>query len=82
MAGKTKTELQAENSNLKEELSNFKIDFKELSEKYENLQMPINLDNKNRTTTFRCDKCNLSFLSFSEYKKHVHTVANLTKNGR
>ena len=34
MAGKTKKELQEENYNLKEELFNFKIDFKELSEKY------------------------------------------------
>ena len=95
MAGKTKTELQAENSNLKEELSNFKIDFKELSEKYENLQMQRNLDNKNRTTAFRCNNLIQVFQVFLNIRNTnmsirllmtdfnvINLKRNLMKNGR
>ena len=90
MAGKTKKDLQSENTLLKEELSNVKHKLAELSEKYENLQT------KGKSTTFvernislRCQKCYTNFESLTDLKNHKHehrvngdvlSVTNVIKN--
>ena len=78
MTGKTKKDLQAENTALKEEVSNLKIMYETLSEKYENLQTKSTLDTESRKNTFKCNKCDTNFETMREFKAHKnkHDVTN------
>ena len=81
MTGKTKKDLEAENALLKEELSDVKNKFAELSEKYENLgtnRKPEKYADQNKC--LRCEKCNRSFENLRDMKKHKneHKVKNDT----
>ena len=61
MTGKTKKDLQTENSKLREELFNVKGKLKEVCEKKENLQEQLNLESTTQKHTFRCDNCEIDF---------------------
>ena len=71
MTGKTKKDLESENTLLKQEIDNLKNKLVEISEKYENLQT------KGKPTTFvkrnkilRCEKCDQNFESLTDLKDH------------
>ena len=61
MTGKTKKELQVENSELKSELSDVKSKYWTLSEKCENLLKKLNMEEAKGNKSFRCDKCDTNF---------------------
>ena len=63
---KTKKELQTENSALKEELSDVKIKFTQLSEKYDVLQRQSKQENGRGEINLKCDVCDLEFRNVSE----------------
>ena len=67
---KSKKELQAENSALKEELSYIKVKFTTLSEKYDVLQKQSNQQNGKGVLNLKCDVCDLEFRNASELRKH------------
>ena len=71
MTGKSKKDLESENTLLKQENDNLKNKLVEIYEKYENLQT------KGKPTTFvkrnkilRCEKCDQNFESLTDLKDH------------
>ena len=68
MTGKTKKELQAENSALKEELSEVNNKLSKISEKYENLQKSTKPEKIGQS--LECLQCAKKFKSVKDLKKH------------
>ena len=76
---KNKKELQAENSGLKEELSDIKVKFAKLSEKYEVLQKQSNQNNRREEMSIKCDECDFVVGNISELRKHKNIHKGIEK---
>ena len=70
MTGKTKKDLQAENSLLKEELADIKAKFAQLSEKYKILEQ------SGSNSPFKCYKCSEKFQCHEDLKYHLNNHKN------
>ena len=65
MNGKTKKVLEEENSNLKNELENLKLENESLKS-----NCKCNEEKAVKSTNFKCNKCDKSFGTFKDFKKH------------
>ena len=69
MTGKSKKDLQQENSKLKEELSDIRLKHESLLQNFETLKK----NSETRRKTFKCNKCDNSFESMVDLKAHKDT---------
>ena len=77
MTGKTKKDLESENTLLKQEIDNLKNKLVEISEKYENLQTkgkPTKFVKRNKI--LRCEKCDNFVESLTDLKDHKEHRVN------
>ena len=69
MPGKTKKDLQTENSALKEELLEVRTKLSKLSEKCECVQKQSKKEQLQKNKSFKCDMCDVTFESKTDFKK-------------
>ena len=78
MPGKSKKVLESENLELNKELSDLKIKFTALSEKYETLEARCNTEKSSENLLIKCNKCDENFVTWNSYREHMkqHRLIN------